>query len=160
MNKSVLKQITDLQNMTVEELRPVWRTLFGTEPPAYNRAYLVKRLAYRVQELAYGGLSNNALKTMDDILDTHGFDENGGIPNARKSRNLGSKENSPVVGTRLIREWHGNTYEVTVVRGGFEYQGVRFRTLTHIAKLITGDHRSGVAFFGLNRDKKKGSAAK
>ncbi|MHB9124607.1 MAG: DUF2924 domain-containing protein [Armatimonadota bacterium] len=161
MNKSILKQITDLQKLTVEELRPMWRTLLGTEPPAYNRDYLVKRLAYRIQELAYGGLSTSAQKTMDNILEVHGFDANGGMPHAKRSHNTKCKANTPIVGTRLVREWHGNTYEVTVVNGGFEYQGVRFRTLTHISKLITGGHRNGVAFFGLTKDKqKKAGAAK
>ena len=155
MNNPVLKQIADLQNLTMAELRKLWCTLCGTHPPAYNRSYMVKRLAYRIQELAYGGLSEKAHKMMDDILDAHGFDENGGRPGAARRRGRSCKADSPVVGTLLIREWKGMVYEVNVVNGGYEYQGVKYRSLTRIANLITGGHWNGPAFFGLKNDSQR-----
>lgn len=153
-NDSVLKQLAGLESLNHEELVKLWRTLYGNDPTASNRPYLIKRLAYRIQELAYGGLSDNARKTMDEILDLHGFDENGGNLDSRrveKKRKVGV----PVVGTRLVREWNGRTYEAIVVHGGFEYEGRRYRSLTAIATAITGTHWNGRAFFGLKKSHEK-----
>lgn len=156
---SVLKQIADLDTLSHDQLCELWRTLYGKEPMASNRPYLIKRLAYRIQEIAYGGLSERAHKAMDDILAAHSFDENGGNLDSRrveKKRKVGV----PVVGTRLVREWNGRTYEVTVVHGGFEYEGRRYRSLTAIATAITGTHWNGRAFFGLKKShEKKGRGA-
>lgn len=151
---SVLKQITDLDGLSHEELCQLWRTLYGKEPTAFNRPYLIKRLAYRIQEIAYGGLSERAHKTMDDILDSHGFDENGGSLDGRRTERK-RKVGVPVAGTRLVREWNGKTYEVTVVYGGFEYEGRLYRSLTAIATAITSTHWNGRAFFGLKESHKK-----
>jgi hypothetical protein len=153
-NDSVLKQIADLHNLSYEELQQLWLTLYGKEPAASNRRYLMKRLAYRIQEIAYGGLSENAHNTMNDILNIHGFDENGGNLDGRRAEKK-RKVGVPVVGTRLVREWKGRTYEVTVVHGGFEYEGRRYKSLTAIATTITGTHWNGRAFFGLKRSHEK-----
>ena len=153
---SVLKQIADLQNLSHAQLQQLWRTLYGKEPTASNRPYLVKRLAYRIQEIAYGGLSDKSRKMMDDILDSRGFDENGGSVDGRRTERK-RKMGVPVVGTRLVREWNGRTYEVTVVHGGFEYEGRRYRSLTAIATAITGTHWNGRAFFGLKKSHEKRS---
>lgn len=155
---SVLKQISDLDNLSHEELCKLWRTLYGKEPTASNRPYLIKRLVYRIQEIAYGGLSDKARKTMDEIIDLHGFDENGGSLDGRRTEKK-RKAGMPVVGTRLVREWNGRMYEVTVIHGGFEYDGIRYRSLTAIATAITGTHWNGRSFFGLKKSHaKKGRA--
>lgn len=153
-NDSVLKQIADLQTLSYEELRQQWLTLYGKEPVASNRPYLMKRLAHRIQEMAYGGLSDRAHKLMDDILDCHGFDENGGSLGARRMKRRG-KVDAPVVGTRLVREWNGRTCEVIVVHGGFDYEGWRYKSLSAIATAITGTHWNGRAFFGLKKSHEK-----
>jgi len=150
---SVLKQIADLDGLSHEELCQLWRTLHGKEPMACNRPYLIKRLAYRIQEIAYGGLSDRARTTMDEILDAQGFDENGGSLDGRRTERK-RKVGVPVAGTRLVREWNGRTYEVTVVYGGFEYDGRRYKSLTAIATAITGTHWNGRAFFGLKESHK------
>ncbi len=147
---SVLKQIADLDNLTYQELRSLWRTLFGKDATASNRPYLIKRLAYRIQEIAYGGLSEGARQTMDEVLDSHGFDENGGRSDRRRAEKK-QKAGMPIVGTRFLREWKGRTYEVTVVNGGFDFEGCRYRSLTAIALAITGTHWNGRAFFGLQK---------
>ncbi len=155
---SVLKQIADLDTLNHDQLCELWRTLFGKEPAAFNRPYLIKRLAYRIQEIAYGGLSDKARTSMDKILDTHGFDENGGSLDSRRAERK-RKAGIPVVGTRLVREWNGRAYEVTVVHGGFEYEGCQYRSLTAITKVITGTHWNGRSFFGLKKSHaKKGRA--
>jgi hypothetical protein len=144
---SVIKQIADLQNLSQKELVALWRTLCGSEPPAYNRQFIIKRLAYRIQEIAYGGLSEDTHKKMDTVLKRHGYDENG-MPVARPDRSSRRKD-APVIGSKLVREWNGGRYEVTALREGFEYEGRKYRSLSAIAKAITGTHWNGRAFFGL-----------
>lgn len=147
--KSVVRQVAVLQELPMTELKDRWRALYGTEPPAYNRAHLVKRLAYRVQELAYGGLSETARAQLRDRVeerDLGNISPKGGRPIRKKP-----SASFPVIGTRIIREWNGCRYEVTVVRDGFEYEGRRFRSLSALASAITGVHRNGPAFFGLRK---------
>lgn len=146
-NDSVLKQIVDLDNLSHDELCKLWRTLFGKDPGASNRLYLIKRLAYRIQEIAYGGLSQEAPAKMDAVLKRHGFDENG-MPAAGSGRAKRRKD-MPIIGSKLVREWNGRRYEVTTLRDGFEFDGRKYRSLSAIAKVITGTHWNGRAFFGL-----------
>jgi hypothetical protein len=151
MSDSVLRQLADLAAMPIAALRDRWRTLYGTEPPAtYKRAYLIRRLSYRVQELAYGGLSEDARDQLRQIAAADDF----GVK-ARRARRLRRHREGPVAGTRLIRDWNGRRYEVTATRDGFEFEGRRFRTLSAIAKAITGAHHSGPRFFGLVRQAKE-----
>ena len=148
MTDSVTRQIADLHNMTHPELQSMWTTLYGTNPPAYNRTHIIKRLAYRIQELVYGGLSDSAKAKMAVIFDGSGLDENAG-ESKRKRKSASQRNNTPVAGTRLVREWNGRDYEVICVHGGYEFDGRLYRSLTAITKAITGTHWSGVAFFGL-----------
>lgn len=142
---SVLKQVAALPRLSFKELREMWRSLIGSEPPAYNKKFMVKRLAHRIQELAYGGLSETAKQRMREALEHNGFNEWGGHEQKRPRANRGL----PIIGARLIREWRGKRYEVTVVAGGFEFEGRKYRSLTAITKAITGTHWNGHAFFGL-----------
>ena len=148
MKQSVLKQVAELPELDSDQLKERWRALFGSEPPAYNKPYLIKRLAYRIQELAYGGLSDAAQAQLRDALH-----EDDGLPGRMQRRRR--KPGMPVVGTRLVREWQGNRYEVTVVSGGFEFEGRKYRSLSAITKAITGTHWNGPGFFGLRQQLKK-----
>lgn len=156
---SVLKQIADLDTLNHDQLCELWRTLFGKEPAAFNRPYLIKRLAYRIQEIAYGGLSDRAHKLMDDILDAHGFDKNGGSQDSKR-RIRKRRDGMPIVGARLVRKWNGKSYEVIMTHSGFEYEGKLYGSLTAITKVITGTHWNGRSFFGLKPTRKmKGKAS-
>lgn len=148
MSDSVLKQVANLNNMSYDELKALYVTLHGKEPPAYNRDFIVKRLAYRIQEIAYGGLSEEAHRKMDDVLKRHGYNENA-MPVRTSRRSAGRSKNLPVIGSKLIREWNGRRYEVTALHDGFEFNGRKYRSLSAIAKAITGTHWNGRAFFGL-----------
>jgi hypothetical protein len=108
----------------------------------------VKRLIYRIQELAYGGLSESAQSWMADILQDAGLDDQASL--AGKGRIQKRPQDAPLPGTRLAREWNGRRYEVTIALGGFIYEGRRYRSLTAITKVITGTHWNGRAFFGLS----------
>jgi len=147
MSSSILKQIADLGRLSARDLQDRWRELYGSEPPGYNRTFLTKRLAYRIQELAHGGLSDTTRSQMSDVLREAKLNEDGAIGgNGRQGKR---DRDLPTAGTRLVREWNGKRYEVTVLVKGFEFEGRRYRSLTAITKAITGTHWNGRAFFGL-----------
>jgi hypothetical protein len=146
MTDSVLARLAALKTAPVAELKQKWRDLFDREPPPYNRRFLENRLAYRIQELAYGGLTSETLERLDALAD-----ELDG--NARRHRT--SLQSRPVAGTRLIREWKGVEHCVTVRQHDFEYQGRLYKSLSAIAKHITGTQWNGLVFFGLKNTRKR-----
>lgn len=149
----IARQIDDLAQLPYEQLKERWKTLFGKEPPAYNRVFLINRLAYRLQELTCGGLPEVTRERMRQILLANGYDDKGCKAGNGKGTAKRPNNDMPVLGTRLSREWNGKRHEVTVVSGGFEYQGRRYRSLTAVTRAITGTHWNGRAFFGLKAAK-------
>ncbi|WNO10508.1 DUF2924 domain-containing protein [Teredinibacter sp. KSP-S5-2] len=141
----VVAKVAALQTMSSYELQELWFELYGHDVSTSRKEYLIPRLAYRIQELAYGGLSEAAQKILREKLDDSVQD-----PTSKKSQ-----VTIPVVGTRITREYKGVEHQVTVTREGFEYQGQTHGSLSKIAKAITGTHISGPAFFGLTEKKAK-----
>lgn len=127
--------------------------LYGGVPPAYNRTFIINRLTHRIQELTYSGLSETTRERMRQILLANGFDKTGCRPEGKRIATNQSGGNLPVLGTKLGREWNGKRHEATVVAGGFEYEGKRYRSLTAVTKAITGTHWNGRAFFGMKSTK-------
>jgi hypothetical protein len=136
-----MAHVANLPTTTTPELKQMWRDLFHQEPPPFNRRFLETRLAYRIQELAYGGLKRETQKRLELL----GEQLDGGKKEIRRRR----QDNRPIAGTRLIREWQGSPCEVLVGVDYFDYQGRRYKSLSSIAKAITGTNRNGWAFFGL-----------
>src|SRR3981081_1771660 len=99
MTDPVLAQLAALKGAAAPALKAKWRALFDTEPPPYNRRFLESRLAYRIQELAYGGLKKETLERLRVL----GKQYDGKPGQKRKGR----AERMPIAGTRLIREWQG-----------------------------------------------------
>ena len=120
---TVLRQVAELNDMDLGQLKERWRKMFDSEPPTYGRNMMMKRLAYHIQELAYGGLPGEVRDQMDRVLHSAGYNEIGRKGNVKK-------QTGPVPGTLLIREWKGQRYEVTALENGFEYGGRRFRSLS------------------------------
>ena len=143
MTDKVLQRIVALRAMPIDKLKQTWRDLYQTEPPAYNRKHLENRLAYRIQELAYGGLKPATIKRLEEL----GEQLDGGNPWVRSRR----VDGRPVAGTKLIREWQGTAHEVIIHVDHFEYQGRPYKSLSHIARHITGTVWNGWAFFGLKK---------
>ena len=129
---------TALAALDRASLQQLWRELWERPaPPQASRSLLLYGLAYRMQERAYGGLS---------------------AASRRRLRNIAQKLASPpgqptptglTPGTRLIRQWRAQRYEVSVLKSGFAYRGSRYASLSAIARLISGTHCSGPRFFGL-----------
>jgi hypothetical protein len=141
MKSSVLAQLAALKGAPAGALKARWRELFDSEPPAYNRRFLESRLAYRIQELAYGGLSRETL----DRLKAMGKQYATKDPVERKTR----PPFRPLSGTKLIREWEGVEHCVTVRSDDFEYLGRPYKSLSSVAREITGTKWNGWVFFGL-----------
>ena len=142
---SVLAQLATLKDAPAPALKARWRELFDSEPPPYNRRFLESRLAYRIQELAYGGLKPETL----DRLKALGKQFEGGSKSVR--RRAGSDR--PIAGTRLIREYQGIEHCVTVCLDDFDYLGRPYRSLSAIARAITGTRWNGLVFFGLKNQR-------
>ena len=140
MPDTVLAQLAALKAAPVADLKQKWRDLFDREPPPYNRRFLENRLAYRIQELAYGGLSEETMERLDALAD----ELEGKTPRRRTAL-----DNRPIAGTRMIREWKGVEHCVTVRHEDFEYQGRPYKSLSAIARHITGTRWNGLVFFGL-----------
>ena len=139
--QDVLGRLAALASATTTDLKTEWRALFGAEPPPYNRKFLESRLAYRIQELAYGGLKPDTVARLEAL----GEQIDGKNLTLRRIR----KGQRPVTGTRLLREYQGVEHVVTVQRDGFEWQGRPYQSLSAIARAITGTRWNGWTFFGL-----------
>jgi hypothetical protein len=140
MTDSIAARVAALPKTPTPELKQMWRELYDKEPPGFSRNYLISRLAYRIQELAYGGLKPATRAKLDALADA--LDQKA----ARKR-----VVNRPVVGTQLIREWRGVEQRVTVLADGFEWEGRRYKSLSAVARAITGTRWNGWSFFGLKR---------
>jgi hypothetical protein len=134
-------RIALLNELTAQQLREEWRRLHRGQPPRLSRDLLIRTIAYRMQELAYGGLSKATQRKLAALSKELRF--KGGV--------VVTPDLSLRPGARLVREWRGRTHTVVVTENGFEYVGEVFPSLTKIALAITGAHWSGPRFFGLIR---------
>lgn len=142
--EQLAKEIARLLALDVAALRQKWTALFGASPsPRLGRVLMVRAIAYRMQERALGSLKPSTQKILDRVCDTLGEIAQQHIPRPRAG-----------AGTVLIREWRGVRHRVTVLDNGVVYRGRRYKSLSEVARAITGTHWSGLLFFGLkNRAK-------
>ena len=137
---AVAVKLTALTVMDSDGLRREWRRLFRSHPPRHiRRDLLVLAIAWKLQEKVYGGLTAAEKRKLAGV--------------AEELRKNGDLSESPAIrlkpGLRLVREWRGETHDVLVLEDGFEWNGERRRSLSAIAREITGTHWSGPRFFGL-----------
>ena len=135
-------KLAALLEMATVDLRAEWRRLYRSHPPLHiRRDLLVLAIAWKLQEKVYGGLTAAQKRKLAGIAE-----------DLRKNGDLSA---SPAIrmkpGLRLVREWRGETHTVLVLEDGFEWNGNRRRSLSAIAREITGTHWSGPRFFGLKR---------
>jgi Protein of unknown function (DUF2924) len=134
-------EITGLPERSTHELRHAWRRLYRRHPPlGLSRDMMIRALANKLQERAYGGPSPSMKRRLNTLAGE--FEK-------------GSSSFDPGVvlktGARLVRQWRGHAHTVLVIEDGFEYEGQRYRSLTMIAGRITGAHWSGPRFFGVTK---------
>ena len=147
MDQTVLARLATLKAMSVRDLKAEWEKLFGSAAPNNSRTFLEMRIAYRIQELTYGGPDRETRRMLDLLAD-----EVEGV--ARRKNQIADPRN-PVVGTRLIREWDGVEQTVIVLTDGFDLQGRKFKSLSAVARAITGTRWNGYRFFGLRERKRE-----
>ena len=135
-SNQLASEIAGLSSLSIKHLKERWQSLYVTEPPQrISRELLTRALAYRLQERALGGLKPSTRRLLERISKSPTVR----VVPARKT----------VPGTVLIREWHGNRHQVTVLDNGVIYRGQRYRSLSEVARAITATRWSGPLFFGL-----------
>lgn len=135
----MLRRLEALRDLSPDELRKEWRRQYRNKPPRLSRDLLVRAIAYRIQELRYGSLSKATSRKLAALGKAHQLGGKSAVKGAQEIR----------AGARLMREWNGRTHLVTVEEDGFLYAGRSYRSLTAIARNITGARWSGPRFFGL-----------
>lgn len=146
LDTSVLSQLAELRKMSVKELRDKWEALFEAPPVSYNRSNLEMRIGHRIQELTYGGLGRQTRLMLDALADE--------VEGKAPARSNISDPRSPITGTRFVREWQGVEHIVTVLTDGFEWQGRKYKSLSAIARAITGVQWNGWRFFGIRESRR------
>jgi hypothetical protein len=161
MQLHIGKELALLQRMTTRELRAKYAEVFGEETRATNRTWMIKRIAWRLQALAEGGLSERAQRRAAELAND--ADLRTTVPKAAyaekislatagaKALTMGRDRRLPLPGTVLTRHYKGNLLQVKVLDKGFEFAGMVFPSLSAVAKVITGSHCNGYLFFGLTR---------
>lgn len=136
-------QIAELQGLTPAQTRSEWRRLFRRDVPEHSPHLLKRAIAWKLQARVEGGLSPPILRSLDRLVQINISDQNS---TARTSLDI-------PVGTKLIREWNDRMIEVLVTNQGYEYAGRHYRSLSQIARHVTGVQWSGPRFFGLVKRK-------
>ena len=137
-------QLGRLPTLKTGELRALWNETFGITPhPKLRRELLIPILAYRLQEKALGGREPSTLRRLRAVAGEMG----------EGKRPATAPRLSPRPGTRMVRQWQGKLHEVITLESGFMYDGQKYRSLSEIARVITGTRWSGPAFFGLKKRK-------
>lgn len=143
LQDSVAARVLALSACSYRELGEQWRSVWGTAPPyKTSREFLIRAVAYGIQVQAFGGLDAKTLQLLQKASGANG---------AR----LKPKRSRLSKGSKLFREWHGETHEVLVLDKGFAWRGETYPSLSAIARAITGAHWNGWAFFGLKRPPKE-----
>ncbi len=147
---AVAVNLQALAEMDYDALRAEWRRLYRAHlPKRVSRDLLMLGVAWKVQERAYGGLAATTKRRLTDLAKT--IRRNGDVTRNRVARLK--------PGARFVREWRGETHRVVVLEEGFEWKGTQWRSLSAIAREITGVHWSGPRFFGLNGKTKAPASA-
>jgi len=159
------KEVAALKRMTVRELRMRYTEVFGEETRAGNKPWLVKRVAWRLQSLAEGDLSERARQRAAELAND--ADVRLSPPKAKPMSSAPAKRTNtaalvvngdarlPPPGTVITREYKGQTLQVKVLPKGFEFEGDVYKSLSAVAKAITGQHCNGYYFFRLGKEKSK-----
>jgi DUF2924 family protein len=144
--KPISEELADLRALTAPELVERYVEVFGRLPRVKQPSWLLRRLAWRVQEQRLGGLSDTAKARLEVLIAEIDLPLDGARKQIKPARRGGT-----TLGTTVSRTWKGLEIRATAVEGGWEHEGVRYRSLTAIAKQVTGTHWNGKLFFGLTR---------
>jgi len=152
--KSIVGEIEELRAMTGPELVDRYRAVVGAEPRIKNKAWLWRRLAWRLQEQRLGGLTRPAKARLEEIIAELDLPLDGRPRRVTGAVRGPRRPDLPAVGTVLTRQWHGQEIRVEALEDGFEWDGVVYRSLSAVAKAVTGARWNGKLFFGLKKRKR------
>jgi hypothetical protein len=163
VSESIVGQIQALRQMTVGQLRERWIELYGEPTGSRNRTYLWRRLAWRVQELQLGGLSDASKARMLELAPATftrsqlppGFRPESMVVPTSPGAISRRDPRLPAAGSTLLRRYKGQDVRVAVLDDGFEWGGRRFDSLSEVAFAVTGSKWNGWLFFGLTGRKRK-----
>ena len=142
VDPAVEGELDRLPGMRIVDLRIRYRELFRAEPPrAFGPDLLRRSIAHRIQERAYGGLSREHQRLLDQLVKAARAKPNGRLELPRRIK----------PGSELVRTWNRRTYRIVVLKSGFAYEGRTYKSLSEIASEITGTNWNGPRFFGLRR---------
>ncbi len=159
MKLNLTKELAALERMSVGQLQQRYAEVFGELVRSRHKQYLIRRIAWRLQADAEGGLSERALRRAEELANV--ADVRATPPKVRNSTHStgtvspasaptrSSDLRLPPVGAAITRDYRGRRIAVTILADGFEYEGERYRSLTAVAKAITGSHINGFRFFAL-----------
>ncbi|CCB63360.1 DUF2924 domain-containing protein [Hyphomicrobium sp. MC1] len=146
-SNAVATEVAALASLSHRELRLAWRQYYKAYPPKFvNRTVIELGVAWKIQERAFGGLGTATKRQLDALADELEIKSDITRPKQLELR----------PGARLVRDWRGETHEVVVTEDGFLWRGQSWRSLSLIAKEITGTHWSGPRFFGLASERNTG----
>jgi hypothetical protein len=146
--EKLAQDLKELGTRSDDELKERWRNLYETEPPRkIHRSLLIPAIAYRMQENALGALKPSARRHLMRVA--------GNAPDGRRAP--GCPRLSPKPGTVLVRDWGGVTHQVKVLENGILFRSKRYKSLSEVARVITGSRWSGPLFFGLKAAAKEQS---
>lgn len=160
MDLDIGKEVAILRRMTMKELRGRFAAAYGENTNANNKAWLVKRIAWRLQALAEGDLSERARRRAADLANDADLRllpprEKKTTPVAPAPETPGHSIDDPrlpMPGAIITKKYKGRLLTVKVLANGFEFEGTFFRSLSALAKTITGSHSNGFHFFGLTKE--------
>lgn len=161
MQKTISVQINELQGMSVGALREKYEELFKEASRSRNKQNLIKRIAYRMQEQLEGSLSERARKRAAELADEAHIHlrtppgAQGADAPVKVAAQVKRDPRLPAAGTVLVRELDGKRLEVKVLERGFIYAGKPYRSLSSVARAITGTPWNGFKFFALSSEEKK-----
>jgi len=144
-SEDLAREVTSLSALDTAALRERWKAQFGADPsPHFGRSVLVSAISYRIQERALGGLKPATLRLLERIAEGRSDSDLERAP-----------KHSASAGTVLIRQWRGITHRVVVLEQGVVYRKRRYKSLSEVARAITGARWSGPLFFGLKHRAKE-----
>ena len=138
--EALTAEVAGLSKLGIDELRERWKAMYGKAPSReIGRSFLTRAITYRLQERAYGGLKPSTRRLLAQFAEETATRTSPKKPQIRKAQS----------GTILIREWQGNAHRVTMLDDGVSFNGKHYRSLSEVAREITGSRWSGPRFFGL-----------
>ena len=155
MSESTVTKIMDLKSMSLGELQTKYEEVFeGSKAPSNNKVYLWRKIAYRIQERDCGELAEKAHGKIEEFIQKYDPINNKALrPDNLEAPESGKEPNHdkrlPIPGTIITKEYKDNKIQVKILESGFEYNNNKYKSLSAIAKEVTGAHWNGYLFFGL-----------